>query len=103
MRTLKESAPIALRLVDLGTGSERRYRVMHGDEATLETAVLAYAEIEYDEQYDRLWSERPDRSPKERLQREQEHGDLQAVRSEAFERRAKASRPKGGRGGRGGV
>lgn len=100
---MKESAPIALRLVDLGSGAERRYRVLHADEPTLETSVLAYAEIEYDEQYERLWAERPDRSPKERLRREKEHGDLQAVRSEAFERRAKASRPKGGRGGRGGV
>jgi hypothetical protein len=79
------------------------YLVMSGDEVLQKTRVRDLAEIEYGEHRERLWAERPGLSPSERQRREAAHYDLQAVRSDAFARRAKAARPKGGRGGRGGV
>lgn len=41
--------------------------------------------------------------PAEVLRREREHLDTQAARSDSFARRAARGRPKGGKGGRGGV
>lgn len=103
MNAIRRSEPIGLLLADLGEGARPRYRVLHGERVLYETAVLEAAAVEYEEHYDRLWAQRPEASPKERRRREREHGELQAVRSDAFERRAAAARPRGGRGGRGGV
>jgi hypothetical protein len=103
MKVLKHDVKIDLRLVDLGAAQSHRYQVLHEEEVLAGTAVLAAAEVDYEEQYERLWAERPDVSPRERMRRERAHADIQAVRSGAFQRRAGLARPKGGRGGRGGV
>lgn len=103
MKKVRESEPIGLLLTDLGEGVRPRYRLSRGDSVLYETSVLDAAVVEYEDQYDKLWAERPEASPKERRRRERAHGEMQAVRSAAFERRAAAARPKGGRGGRGGV
>ena len=100
---LKQDRRLGLRLVEEQDDGNTIYRVVLGDGVLYQTRVLASAEIEYAESRERLWAEHPGTSPQELLRRERDHYDMQAVRSDAFERRAKSARPKGGRGGRGGV
>lgn len=94
MKTLRhnEKCDVALELDDDG-----RYRVIAGGEVLVETSVESLATVTYDEAVE-------DRDPaKELRRRERAHFEMQAVRSEAFDRRAANSRKSGGRGGRGGV
>lgn len=103
-RVLKQDQRVGLRLVASDEGARIVYRVVLGDSEVLyKTKVEASARIEYDDHREALWAQRPELSPQELLRREAAHYEMQAVRSEAFDRRAKQSRPKGGRGGRGGI
>ena len=73
------------------------YHVIVDGEIVESTPVLALAEAVYWE----LCEERA-APARERLAREMAHRDIQAVRADAFDRRAAGSRNRGGRGGRGG-
>lgn len=79
------------------TGDDGRHVVTAGGEVLVVTAVDTLAQMTYEEAVE-------ERDPARlRRERERAHYDMQAVRSEAFERRAANARKKGGRGGRGGV
>jgi hypothetical protein len=75
-----------------------RYHVIVDGEEVESTPVLALAEVIYREQCEQRAA-----PARERLAREMAHRDIQAVRADAFDRRASISRQRGGRGGRGGV
>jgi hypothetical protein len=77
---------------------EGHYVVMYQGEALYKTKVLASAEIEYDGLVEHLSAD-----VRKLRARENAHYVLQAVRSDAFDRRARNARKQGGRGGRGGV
>lgn len=74
-----------------------KHVVTAGDDVLVETAVDTLAEMLYKEAVEQ-------RDPaKEIRERERAYYEMQAVRSDSFERRAAGARKKGGRGGRGGV
>jgi hypothetical protein len=75
-----------------------RYHVVHAGETVCSTRVLAAAEVEYDDLVERLTA-----GSRELRARENAHYNMQAVRSDSFDRRAAKARKTGGRGGRGGV
>lgn len=77
---------------------DNRYHVIVDNEIVYSTKVLAAAEVYYEEQ-----REARSEQARARLAAERAHYDMQAVRSDAFARRAANARKKGGRGGRGGV
>lgn len=74
------------------------YHVCVDGEIVESTPVLALAEVVYREN-----CEERSAPARKRLEREMAHRDIQAVRADAFDRRASADRKSGGRGGRGGV
>lgn len=92
----------ALRVsIECGTDSvpdDGNYHVVVGGKIVESTPVLALAEAVYQEQCDERAA-----PARERLAREMAHRDIQAVRADAFDRRASAGRKRGGRGGRGGI
>lgn len=83
-----------VQLVKLDDG---KFVVIADGEPLIETKVESYALIEFDEAVE----SRDD--AKERRDRERAHYDMQAMRSDSFERRAANARKTGGKGGRGGV
>jgi hypothetical protein len=90
--TIKERRGV--RLVKLVDG---QFVVIADGDVLVETKVLSYAEIEFDEAVEA-------RDPaRERRHRERAFYDMQGVRSDSFERRAANARKTGGKGGRGGV
>lgn len=94
MTLVKENARANVRWEQGGDG---KHVVTAGDEVLVVTAVDTLAKMTYEEAVE-------ERAPaRRRRERERAHYDMQAVRSEAFERRAANARKKGGRGGRGGV
>lgn len=78
--------------------NDGQYHLIADGEVIESTPVLALAEILYQE-----LAEERSAPARERLAREMAHRDIQAMRSESFERRAANERKTGGRGGRGGV
>jgi len=74
------------------------YHVVVDGQTVESTPVLALAEALYREHCEERAA-----PARERLAREMAHRDIQAVRADAFDRRAAGSRKRGGRGGRGGV
>ena|ERR1700730_4222314 len=92
------SLKVSIELTTLAASDGARYDVVVDGKIVESTPVLALAEAIYWEQ-----CEERSRPARERLAREMAHRDIQAVRADAFDRRASASRKSGGRGGRGGV
>lgn len=93
-RTIKAKPKIRLSIEEEGG----QYLLVHAGTVVHSTRVLAAAEVKYDELLEQLTA-----ASRETRARENAHFSMQAVRSEAFERRAARSRKQGGRGGRGGV
>lgn len=83
-----------VRLVKLTDG---RFAVIADGEVLVETKVESYATIEFNEAVEAR------DTAKARRDRERAFYDMQAVRSDSFERRAANARKTGGKGGRGGV
>jgi len=94
MNVLRAKPKIGLSLVE----QDGQYNVVHAGEIVCSTRVLAAAEVEYDDLLARLTA-----GSRELRARENAHYTMQAVRSDAFDRRAAKARKTGGRGGRGGV
>lgn len=94
MTVIRENTRSGVKLVRRPNG---KLTVLAGDEVLVDTAVETLANLTYEEAV-------ADRDPaKGRRERERAHFEMQAMRSESFERRAANARKKGGRGGRGGV
>ncbi|MDV3215243.1 hypothetical protein [Mycobacterium avium] len=83
--------------VRLVQSADGRFAVIADGDVLVETKVLSYAEMEFDEAVEAR------DSAKQRRHRERAFYDMQAVRSDSFERRATNARKTGGKGGRGGV
>jgi hypothetical protein len=92
------SLKVSIELSPPNVPASDKYHVIVNGEIVESTPVLALAEAVY-------WEQCQERSApaRERLAREMAHRDIQAVRADAFDRRASSSRKGGGRGGRGGV
>jgi hypothetical protein len=90
--TIKESRGV--RLVKLPDG---RFLVIADGDVLVETKVESYAALEFDEAVEAR------DSAQDRRHRERAFYDMQAVRSDSFDRRASNARKSGGKGGRGGV
>jgi hypothetical protein len=88
----------ALLLVEIRQADDGWYEVFDNGQVILRTKVRAAADTEFDEIVF-LKSE----TSRNLRQKERAFFDMQATRSESFERRAAAARKAGGRGGRGGV
>lgn len=89
---IKERRGVAL--VKLSNG---RFAVIADGEAIVDTSVESYAQIEFEE------AVAARDTAKDRRDRERAFYDMQAVRSDSFERRSALTRKTGGKGGRGGV
>lgn len=94
MTEIKRNKRADLSLMQLADG---RYQVVSGGDVVLVTGVESLAQITYDELLE-------EKDPAKTVRaNERAHYEMQAVRSDAFERRAGHARKKGGKGGRGGV
>lgn len=94
MTVVKENARAHVRWEQ---GDDGKHVVTAAGEVLVATTVDTLARMTYEEAV-------KERDPARlRRERERAHYDMQAVRSEAFERRAANARKTGGRGGRGGV
>lgn len=83
--------------VDLVLTEDQKFHVRAGDEVIVETKVLSYAEIAYDEAVDERTV-----NLQERRRREQASFELKAIRTSSV-KKATSRRGNGGFGGRGGV
>lgn len=93
-KTVRSKPKVSLSLEE----EDGQYCVVHAGDVVYSTRVLAAAEVEYDELMEKLTV-----ASRELRAREAAHFNMQAVRSDAFDRRAAKSRKGGGRGGRGGI
>lgn len=94
--------PITIKLVEGDETSDGTYHVTVSGQLVLQTKVLDYALIVYDEQVDEYRIAVGDPDPAKILAEERARRDIRAMRSSGIERAERRGRG-GGAGGRGGV
>lgn len=94
--------PVSIESGTADVPDDGRYHVVDSGEIVLSTAVLEYAQIEFEERREahRVAQGAPD--PRELLARERVHKELRAMRGEGVASRGRRNRG-GGPGGRGGT